>query len=241
MKNSLALVITEDDKKHIRNVYNSNKFVIEEQTTDELSDDNVVKFQKWMNDTMVNWYNGKPLPENLLGRKGPKTLEAWNTNKEAWKVSTSVNGGNPNGGNGTPASGDNTNSGGDIKTGWYYVDSNRQAQGPKTLDELNGLINRKTLVYNAKIGSKWFPAGDQSLNSQLGDILGPPDVPSEKESNADKLLNQKQSFEKVEYGPSVPTSKIVAAPAGPTGNPASNSQPTSSETKTEDGNAPSGN
>lgn len=94
-----------------------------------------------------------------------------------------------------------------IKNGWYYIDSNKQSQGPKTIEELKGLIDRNTLVYNNKFGGKWISAGDQSLSSQFSNILGPPKIPTITEpSKADTLLSKQQSFEKTEYGVSTPTS-----------------------------------
>jgi len=91
MKNSLALVVTESDVQHIRNIY---KAPIVEQTVIlplELKDETGVKsFQDWMDKTYPNWITnkrGKKVSLNQgtgYGNYGKNTEKAWGDHKDEY-------------------------------------------------------------------------------------------------------------------------------------------------------------
>jgi len=78
MKNSLALVITENDISHIKNLYTQP--IIEQVVEDKPQD--VKAFQDWLDTNHPNWINGKNLDKGAgYGIFGPNTKKAWETYK----------------------------------------------------------------------------------------------------------------------------------------------------------------
>lgn len=190
MKNSLALVITENDKNHIRKIYNSNGSILNEQTFTPPAEldtvDKIKAFQVYMNGEDPTWYNGGVLPDNILGQYGEKTNDAWGSHKDAYlaRLASENNSQSNNGGNVTK-----------VVDGWYYYKNGAQ-NGPVKLDELKGVLDDKTYVWNPKLTTSWVKPTDNSVSSQLADIVGPPKFtpPTEpkKTSETDALLKQQQ-------------------------------------------------
>lgn len=206
MKNSLALVITENDKNHIRKIYNSNISILNEQTftpPKELDTvDKIKAFQVYMNGEDPNWYNGGLLPDNLMGKYGEKTNEAWSSRKDAYLARLASENNLP------------SNDGGNIikvVDGWYYYKDGKQ-YGPVKLDDLKNVLDDNTYVWNAKLTSKWVKSTDNSVYAQLADTVGPPKFtpPTEpkKTSETDSLLKQQQK--NTDY--KLQTSKITPPP-----------------------------
>lgn len=165
MKNSLALVITEEDVNHIQNLY-GNKSLISEATTPiptELKDkEGVKKFQNWL-DANTDWLGGgKKLKSKGTGYGtfGPKTTAAWNTYKD--KYLQSLNGG--------------------TVTDVFYVVDATQPSGYKkvaNMDELKPYIeaDRNVFVYSpTATQGAWKKASEVT---QLASIITtlPPVVP----------------------------------------------------------------
>jgi hypothetical protein len=193
MKNSLALVITEEDRKYIRGIYKSN---INEQTTfppPELDTKEKIKaFQKYMNGEDPTWYNGGTLPDADMGAMSETgaTMGAWESHKDAYLIRLNAN--------------NNANSGGGVQKvedGWYYVDSNGAQQGPVKLSELSGKITNDTYLFNGKLTSNWSKAGDAGMRAQVGNLIGPPTFkkPEDEKSDADEMLKSNRSINRVDY------------------------------------------
>ena len=82
MKNSLALVITENDVTHIKDLYSR---TITEQTNEDKPED-VKVFQDWLDTTYPEWLNGKKLNKGKgYGTFGPNTKKAWEAHKDEFK------------------------------------------------------------------------------------------------------------------------------------------------------------
>lgn len=82
MKNSLALVITEEDVNHIQNLYGNKSLISEATIPAELKgEEGVRKFQNWLNSTDLLGGGKKLKPDNNFG---PKTSAAWNTYKDKY-------------------------------------------------------------------------------------------------------------------------------------------------------------
>jgi hypothetical protein len=190
MKNSLALVITEEDKKYIRGIYKS---TINETTytpPPELDTvDKIKAFQEYMNSEDPTWYKGGVLPAANMGQYGSATEGAWGSHKDAYLIRINAN--------------TNTNSGGiqKVEDGWYYVDSNGAQQGPVKLSDLSGKITNDTYLFNGKLTSNWAKAGDAGMRAQVGNLIGPPAFkkPEDKKSEADDLLTSTQNISKFDY------------------------------------------
>ena len=190
MKNSLALVITEEDRKYIRGIYKSN---INEQTfTAPPELDSVEKiraFQTYMNGEDPTWYKGGTLPDADMGTYGVATDGVWGTHKDAYLIRINAN--------------NNANSGGvqKVEDGWYYVDSNGAQQGPVKLSELSGKITNDTYLFNGKLTSNWSKAGDAGMRAQVGNLIGPPTFkkPEDEKSDADEMLKSNRSIGRVDY------------------------------------------
>jgi hypothetical protein len=201
MKNSLALVITENDRSHIRTIYNSTDSILNEETYTppaELdSTEKIIDFQRYMNSEDPTWYKGGTLPDADMGTYGQYTDSAWQSHKDAYLIRLNAN--------------NDTNSGETpkkIEDGWYYYKDGNQV-GPVKLDELKGQLDDKTYVWNGKVTSGWVKSNDKSVQSQLGDIVGPPKFtpPSEpkKTSEADALLRDKQINSYYDLQKAIPT------------------------------------
>jgi hypothetical protein len=204
MKNSLALVITEEDRKYIRGIYKSN---INEQNTSpsfqeytkngvippELNTEEKRKaFIVYMNGEDPTWYKGGIIPEEDMA---DTTLDfllsdgVWDSHKDAYLLRINAN--------------NNANSGGvqKVEDGWYYVDSNGAQQGPVKLSDLKGKITNDTYLFNGKLTSNWSKAGDAGMRAQIGDLIGPPTFkkPEDEKSDADEMLKSNRSIDRVDY------------------------------------------
>jgi hypothetical protein len=116
MKNSLALVITENDVSHIKDLYRQ---TITEQAQDKPED--IKAFQDWLDTTYPEWLNGKKLNKGKgYGTFGPNTKKAWEAHKEEFK--------------------------GGKKEFRYWDSVNKQWSGLKTSKELNDLYNASTIT-----------------------------------------------------------------------------------------------
>ena len=203
MKNSLALVITENDKSHIRNIYGSKNSLLNEQTftppAELNSTEKIIEFQRYMNSEDPTWYKGGTLPNEDMGTYGPATDGVWSTHKDAYliRLNSSLNNGSTQGE--TPKK---------VEEGWYYYKDGNQ-MGPVKLQDLKGQLDDKTYVWNGKVTSGWVKSNDKSVQSQLGDIVGPPKFtpPSEpkKTSEADALLRDKQINSYYDLQKAIPT------------------------------------
>jgi hypothetical protein len=190
MKNSLALVITEEDRKYIRGIYKSN---INEQiftAPPELdTKEKIVAFQKYMNGEDPTWYQGGTLSDADMGTYGVATDGVWESHKDAYLIRLNVN--------------NNANSGGvqKVEDGWYYVDNSGAQQGPVTLSELSGKITNDTYLFNGKLTSNWSKAGDAGMRAQVGNLIGPPTFkkPEDEKSDADEMLKSNRSIDIVDY------------------------------------------
>ena len=191
MKNSLSLVITEEDRKYIRGIYKSN---INEQiftAPPELdTKEKIVAFQKYMNGEDPTWYQGGTLPDADMGTYGVATDGVWESHKDAYLIRLNAN--------------NNANSGGGVQKvedGWYYVDSTGAQQGPVKLSELSGKITNDTYLFNGKLTSNWSKAGDAGMRAQVGNLIGPPTFkkPEDETSDADEMLTSNRSINKVDY------------------------------------------
>lgn len=203
MKNSLALVITENDKSHIRKIYNSKNSLLNEQTFTppaELdSTEKIIDFQRYMNSEDPTWYKGGTLADNLMGTYGKATNSVWGTHKDAYLNRMSANSGGNSTNDGTPKK---------IEDGWYYYKDGQQV-GPVKLENLKGQLDDKTYVWNGKVTSGWVKSNDKSVQSQLGDIVGPPKFtpPAEPKtsSKADELMTQQQKNIYYDLQKAIPT------------------------------------
>jgi len=190
MKNSLALVITEEDRKYIRGIYKSN---INEQiftAPPELDTVEKIKaFQEYMNSEDPTWYKGGTLPAADMGTYGQSTDGVWESHKDAYLIRLNAN--------------NNANSGGvqKVEDGWYYVDSDGAQQGPVKLSELSGKITNDTYLFNGKLTSNWSKAGDAGMRAQVGNLIGPPTfkTPEDNKSEADEMLKSNRSINRVDY------------------------------------------
>ena len=164
MKNSLALVITEEDVNHIRNLYEKDKSLLSEATIPtELKDrEGVKKFQDWL-DANTDWLGGgKKLNKTGkgYGNFGPKTTAAWNANKDTYLK--------------TLQSGTS-----DL---WYVVDKN-ETSGYKKVDKIDDLkpyieSDRNVLVFSpAATQGAWKKASEVTQLLSIINTL-PPVVPN---------------------------------------------------------------
>lgn len=222
MKNSLALVITENDRSHIRTIYGSKNSLLNEQTFTPPAEldtkDKIIAFQKYMNGEDPKWFNGGTLPEKDMGTYGVATNGVWPSYKDAFLVRLNANN-NAN------------NSGGSnkVEDGWYYYKDGKQ-MGPVKLSDLSGQLDDKTYVWNSKVTSGWVKSTDNSVQSQLGDIVGPPKfqepVKPKTSSESDNLLKSQQKNYNYELNQKPQNSTITVT------NPQSNSTTNSTTTNT---------
>jgi hypothetical protein len=203
MKNSLALVITENDRSHIRTIYNSTDSILNEQKFTppaELdSTEKIIDFQRYMNSEDPTWFKGGTLPDTDMGTYGVATDGVWSTHKDAYLTRMNANLTNGSNSGETPKK---------VEQGWYYYKDGTQ-MGPVELKDLKGNLDDNTYVWNSKVTSGWVKSNDKSVQSQLGDIVGPPKFtpPSEpkKTSEADALLKDKQTNSYYDLQKAIPT------------------------------------
>lgn len=161
MKNSLALVITEEDVTRIREMYPN---VISEQQTDVLPPEiggveGIKKFQDWLDSSGKDWLGGgKKLNKGKgYGSFGPKTKAAWGTYKDEYLKTLS----------------DANNQ---DKTMYAYNDGG-QASSWKTRKEIddlikNGTITSNTYLYTKEVG--WQKASSFTNLADSFDIIPAP-------------------------------------------------------------------
>jgi len=172
MKNSLALVINEQEREYIRNIYGTK--ILTEQDVDQPED--IKDFQDWMDENNPNWVNGKNLNQGGgYGNFGPKTSAAWASWKSNYLDSKKEK-------DNTPV--DNTK--------YYYNDGGKTSsvQTKEEIDELitNGTITPDTLIYTSK-SRTWAKA---STYSDL-DVVPAPPPPDDNKTPAKKDDTQKQT------------------------------------------------
>lgn len=166
MKNSLALVINEQEREYIRNIYGTK--ILTEQEVDQPED--IKDFQDWMDGNHPNWVNGKNLNQGGgYGDFGPKTSAAWSSWKSDYLDSKKDN---------VDAPVDNTK--------YYYNDNGKTSsvQTKEQIDELisNGTITPDTLIYSNK-SKAWAKA---STYDNLDVVPPPPPSTGNLENKKDK-------------------------------------------------------